>query len=244
MKISPHSTTISFREIISHFHVLNIQIDPVHRMPTDGMPFPISLLRPDRIWACHIVPLILRSHSRSKSYSQRVVCILHQAYHLAPNSSSSLDLVIHDDHLGDSSHQKTPTDKAYLQDMVVHPLIYVGCTVPEAIPSTTPKTTTRACAHLPSTTSLSWRPPRPRTHLYRLLSGGYGWSSTSSTSSILCHAVLLLLLIYNKIMFPLVSHLTIVMINTNPLPHMEIIKPKYIDSFCILNHILKPGPPT
>ena len=63
----------------------------------------------------------------------------------ASKSSSLVDLVATGDHTDDWQQQKTLIDRAYLQDMVAHPLVDVGRAVTRSMPSTLLKIAAGPC---------------------------------------------------------------------------------------------------
>jgi hypothetical protein len=127
-EVIPNSMENQFRKLFSHLLDLISHNDVVHRMPTDGVPVPISLLRPYQRKPKGA--LCSPHYSPSLSYTKFIPKTLVLTIPTMPRSvlylSSSLDAVIINGDLADSSHQETLHIKDYLQDMVVHRFVDVG----------------------------------------------------------------------------------------------------------------------
>jgi hypothetical protein len=71
------------------------------------------------------VPYLSPPFSFTKLSSRLLVQPFHTMPRLAPNTSSSLDHLTIGDHHAYSLQHKTHLDVAYLQDMVLHPILFV-----------------------------------------------------------------------------------------------------------------------
>jgi hypothetical protein len=126
-KVIPNLMGNQFRKLFSHLLDLISHNDAVHRMPTDGVPVPISLLRPyqrkPRRAPCfpHSPPSLLFENFLHRSSVHPVRTLSRSV----SKSSSSRGTVSMSDHLDNSLHQETPIFKGYLKDMFVHHVLAI-----------------------------------------------------------------------------------------------------------------------